>query len=485
MTNNAVLQVDRNDFRSSRRQFLGSAMGGLAAGSLAEAAARADAEPGTRREARGGETQGLRVGWSMTDITPPKPASMRGFFKKRISTGVRDRLMATALALEGPKLDGVAQQSIQISCDLCGVAKTTQEDVRRLVKKRLGDFDVGRLVLYATHTHQGPYEKSGRFGTKHDITPQEQAKGAMTGDEYAALLADKLAEAAVQAWTGRKPGGVSWALEHAAAGFNRRFVYLNGAAKMLRPVDTPEFDCVEGVEDHGLGLLFFWDPQGQLTGVVINVACPAQTEQGSTIISADFWCEVREEIAARHKGVFVLPQCGAAGDIYPKAMFRRRAEEAMAKRRGIPWRREIARRIAEGMERALPIAQSDVAKHPIFRHAVVQVNLPTQPPSVRPSYVCDPVDPAECHVMRLGDVAIATNPFELFTDYGIRIQARSKATMTLVVQLAGQCSGYLPSARAVRGGGYGADKYLVGPDGGRILVDRTVEAINGLYDAPK
>jgi hypothetical protein len=87
--------------------------------------------------------------------------------------------------------------------------------------------------------------------------------------------------------------------------------------------------------------------------------------------------------------------------------------------------------------------------------------------------------------MRLGDVAIATNPFELFTDFGIRIQARSKATMTLVVQLAGQCSGYLPSARAVRGGGYGADKYLVGPDGGKILVDRTVEAINGLYDTPK
>jgi hypothetical protein len=448
------------------------------------AVARAS-EPATTQRARGSEKQGLRVGWAMADITPPKPASMRGFFSKRVSTGVRDRLTATALALEGPGPDGVAEQAILVSCDLCGIAKATQEAVRRLVKGRVVDFDVGTLVLHATHTHQGPYEKSGYFGGEHDITPQEQAKGAMTGHEYAALLADRLAEAAVHAWMSRKPNGMSWALEHAAVGFNRRFVYSDGTAKMLRPINTPDFDCVEGVEDHGLGLLFFWDEQGRLTGVVINVACPAQTDQGGTLISADFWTDVREEMAARHKGVFIHPECGAAGDIYPKAMFRRRAEEAMAKRRGISWRREIALRIVEGIERALPAARSDVAKDPVFRHAVVQMNLPTQPPSVRPAYTCDPVDPVECHVMRLGDVAIATNPFELFTDYGIRIQARSKATMTLNVQLAGQCSGYLPSARAIRGGGYSADKYLVGPDGGRILVDRTVEGINVLYSGSK
>jgi hypothetical protein len=88
----------------------------------------------------------------------------------------------------------------------------------------------------------------------------------------------------------------------------------------------------------------------------------------------------------------------------------------------------------------------------------------------------------EIHVLRLGDVALCTNQFELFTDYGIRIQARSKALQTFVIQLVGPGS-YLPTERAVRGGDYSAivPSNLVGPVGGQILVDRTVELINSLW----
>jgi hypothetical protein len=306
----------------------------------------------------------------------------------------------------------------------------------------------------------------------------------MTGDEYGAFLAERLAGAAAKAWQDRKPGGMSWALDQAVVGFNRRFVCFDGSAKMLRPVNNRQFDCVEGVEDHGLGLLFFWDLQQRLTGVVINVACPAQADQGGktgNLISADFWTDVREELAARHKGVFVLPQCGAAGDIYTKAMFRHRAEAAVAERKGISWRREIALRIVDGLERALPCSRSSVELNPVLKHAVVRVDLPTKTPPAPPFYACDPVHPAEVHAIRLGDVAVVTSPFELFTDYGIRIQARSKALLTLPVQLACQHSGYLPTARAVRGGGYSADKYLVGPEGGRVLVDRCIKQIDALW----
>ncbi len=229
-------------------------------------------------------------------------------------------------------------------------------------------------------------------------------------------------------------------------------------------------------------LLYLWDAQNKLTGVVINVASPAQADQGGNLISADFWHDVREELAARHgPAVFVLPQCAAAGDIYPQGLFRHRAEALMAQRKGIPWRREIARRIADGLDRALPIARAHIDPKPVFRHTVARFDLPAVEPSLAPFYACDPVTPAEIHVLRLGEVAVVTTPFELFTDYGIRIQARSKAVATFVVQLACQHSGYLPTARAVRGGGYSADRYLVGPEGGRVLVDQCVARINALW----
>ena len=85
----------------------------------------------------------------------------------------------------------------------------------------------------------------------------------------------------------------------------------------------------------------------------------------------------------------------------------------------------------------------------------------------------------ELHVLRIGDVAICTNSFELFTDYGIRMKARSKAVQTFVVQLAGPGT-YLPTEKAIRGGHYSAVVHssLVGPEGGEVLVNRTLNIIN-------
>ena len=79
-------------------------------------------------------------------------------------------------------------------------------------------------------------------------------------------------------------------------------------------------------------------------------------------------------------------------------------------------------------------------------------------------------------------VAIASNTFELYTDYAVQMKARSPAVQTFIIQLTGS-GGYLPSERAVRGGGYGAviQSSRVGPEGGQVLVDRTVEAINELW----
>ena len=99
------------------------------------------------------------------------------------------------------------------------------------------------------------------------------------------------------------------------------------------------------------------------------------------------------------------------------------------------------------------------------------------------------VYPVELHVIRLGDVVLTTNPFELFVDYGFRIEGRSKARMTIIVQLSGgDYAGYLPTQRAVEGEGYRGYSAMVtnvGPEGGQVLVNKSVDVIDSLWEKEK
>jgi hypothetical protein len=80
-------------------------------------------------------------------------------------------------------------------------------------------------------------------------------------------------------------------------------------------------------------------------------------------------------------------------------------------------------------------------------------------------------------------VAFATNPFELFLDYGNKIKARSPAEQTFLVQLANGSDGYLPTAKAERGGHYSAfvSSGNVGHAGGEQLVRQTLNDIKKLF----
>jgi len=91
--------------------------------------------------------------------------------------------------------------------------------------------------------------------------------------------------------------------------------------------------------------------------------------------------------------------------------------------------------------------------------------------------------PIEVHVARLGDLAFASNPFELYLDYGMQIQARTRSVQTFLIQLTGPGS-YVPTERSVAGGAYGAvpASTEVGPEGGRILADWTVQAVNAFWE---
>ncbi len=456
----------------------------------------------------------LWVGAVTTSITPDQPVALDGHRGLRISNKVESPVTATALALECRDGDKVLDQAVFVSCDLVAIRQGILDKVREKVKPRLPDFDVDKLILTATHTHNGPVTLEGRY-----TLPES---GVMKPAEYTEFMTGKVADAIVESWEKRQIGKVAWGLGHAVVAQNRRAVYADGTAQMYGATDKESFRGIEGYQDHGLDVLFFWDRQDRLIATAINVPCPSQEAEGGLSLHADFWHPVRETLRQRHgQDLCVLGLPGAGGDQTSRPMYRKAAEARMRKLRGLTGVEEVARRIVAGWEKALEGASKDIHQDVVLQHRVETIELPRR--KVTESEVAEARQEAakyadnpaqrwnlrwhqgvveryeaqkagteepftmQLHALRLGDVGIATNPFELFTDFGVQIKARSPAVQTLILQLTGDSGGYLPTERAVEGGGYSAviQSSRVGPEGGQVLVDRTVEAINAFWPQSK
>jgi len=466
---------------------------------------------------KGGVADGgqLYVGSASADITPDRSVPLTGFQSVRISRGVHTPCTANVLALDARDGDKVIDQAVLVSCDLCVIRPGIQEGFRKHLAGRLPGLDLKKLFLAATHTHAAPVLLQDRYDEK-------DYGSAMQPKEYVVLLYERMAEAVRKAWEGRAPGAVAWGLGHAVAGRNRRAVFRNGSAVMYGKTDTPEFRGIEGYEDHAVDVLCFYDDNRRLKATAIALACPSQSVTGD-LLSADFWHDVRTRVQARHgHDVCVLGFCSPAGDQSPKLLYRQASESRMNRLRGLTETQELGRRIAAALDDVAGVVAKDIRDDVPFVHQVHQVDLParkvTDAEYAEAKRACeaidgkaqrgktdawqrhfaavvvdryeaqqrsDPLYRMEMHVLRLGDVAIATNPFELFLDYGVQIQARSLAGQTVLIQLAAaeDFAYYVPTPRAVQGGGYSAavTHNLVGPEGAQVLVHRTVEAINALW----
>ena len=455
----------------------------------------------------------LWIGAATADITPDEPIPLTGYRSVRISQGIHSRCTANVLALEARDGDKIVDQAILVSCDLCVIRPGIQDGFRELVQDRLPGFDVRKLFLAATHTHTAPVLMQNRYQGYGD---------AMQPKDYVPFMYERMAAAVVEAWKNRSPGAVAWGLGHAVVGCNRRAVFNDGTAVMYGKTNQPNFLGIEGYEDHAVNVLLFYDRQKTLKATAITLACPAQSVSGSKL-SADFWHDVRVLLRKRHgEDLCVLGFCAPAGDQAPNLLFRKKSEGRMEKLRGLDRTEELGRRIAVAFDDVLNLIEKDVHADVRFTHRIERFDVPGRKVTdaeydrakglyeplakkeklVGPDYwnmnfykltidrhqaqqTAEPTYPVEMHVLRLGDTVIATNPFELFLDYGVRIQARSPAEQTILIQLASPLDFgyYVPTSRALQGGGYSAivEQSLVGPAGGQALVERTVETINRLW----
>lgn len=465
----------------------------------------------------------LYIGTATVDITPPLPVALMGQFHLRIARQAETPISASVVVLENRSGGQTLETSIMVSCDLVYISAGIRDGVREKVKQKLPNLDVSKIVLNATHTHTAPVleDESDEVSFLYNI-PKE---GVTTPAQYKEMFTTRVSDAIVQAWRGRSPGTVTWGLERAAIAYNRRAVYKNGTTVMYGRTDTPEFQNLEGYEDHDINTLFFWNDRKKLIAMAINVPCPAQEVEGRSHLNADYWHPTREALRKKYgNDLAILAMIGAAGDQSPHPMYRKKAEERMRVLGQYDRMEDIARRIVGAVDRAYDVVKNEGVSDVKLIHKVAQLDLP-QRIITRDEYFesqkvvedteaeikadprkkdqlyakstwfgdvmkryelqknnPNPTYKTEVHVIRIGDIVICTNQFELFTDFGIRIQARSKALQTFVVQLAGPGT-YLATDKAVKGGGYSAvcQSNVVSPEGGQVLVDETLAMIDELW----
>ena len=451
-------------------------------------------------------------GWATISITPDMPVQLAGQFAERVSQKVLEPCMATAMALEGPGPAGAMEQAVLVSCDVVHIPEELVRGVRERVARDLPGVDPAKIILAATHTHTGPTMISGTY--------KDPDPGVISPKDYCVFFIERVAEVVGQAWNARRPAGVSRAVGHAAVGFNRIMVYADGSMAMYGKTDKDDWRGPLAGHDHGMELLFTWDTQKNLTGMVINLACPSQVVEGQLYVSPDFWGPVREELRKRFSPeLCVLAVVSAAGDQSPRDLVRRGRNEPDM--RSEPGMREMAQRIVNGVMYAMESAQTEIVWSPDFQHQAGPLELPARKVTDEEAAEAQaeatkllasgdvvpgsgdaallrrakgvveryqnqgeaPVYTMDQHILRLGDIAMATNPFELYLDYGLQIKARSRAEQTFLIQLANDRGAYLPTQAALPGGAYSsriADN-KVGPEGGAALVEETVTAINAMW----
>ena len=495
----------------------------------------------------------ILIGWAEESIVPEKKVSLAGQFFERISEYVESEITVTAMAVEA---DG--EEMIMVSADLI----KCEDWLLALARKNFEQYNTGvdarKLMVAVTHTHTSHVmanpndESSGGWTTKkilEEFLPNGKKytnlvnadDSVMKPTEAALFVAEKIALAAKKAWENRAESYYTNEFGRAVVGMCRRVSYDDGTAQMWGDTNSANFVALEGGNDSGIELLYTFDKDKKLTGVVANIACPAQILEQRSFISADFWGRakafVREKLG---ENVYLLALAGAGGDQCPRDLVRWVNPETpiddpnvkrphLLKRKADPSMYDISgcNRVGKRIANEIVSVYEEITElksEAIFKHKVIDLDLPLRKVTMAEYekavreieyYVEKNKDkevfnfednarmyvhagtilrfrkqqfteiyPIEYHVIRLGDISFVTNPFELFLDYANRIKARSYSEQTFIVQLC--CGGglYLPTEKAEKAGHYSA--YVTsgntGHEGGDLLVRESIKEINEMWD---
>lgn len=372
-----------------------------------------------------------KAGSATMKVTPQKLLWMAGYAaRKKPAEGKVQELFAKALALE----DEQGGKLVFVTLDLIGVPQLLRHEVAARAEKQF-QLPPANLVMNASHTHSGPSLRTTPLTEADKDNPR-----ARDSWEYTQKLQDDLVALIGKALADMQPARLTWNKARCGFAMNRRRDYT-------LPPDHPNANKApnpNGPVDHEVPALRVEAPDGTLKATLFGYACH-NTSLGFYNWCGDYAGFAQEYLQEHRPGFTALFLMGCGGDQNPYP----RRSDVVPGITDLELSMQHGRSLANAVEMALTVNPRPVAG-PI-RAAYEEIKL---------SYASNKREDHDypVQVIRIGkDLTLITLGSEVVVDYSLRFKREFAGEAGVwVAGYSNDYTGYMPSLRVLKEGGYEA-----------------------------
>lgn len=372
-----------------------------------------------------------KAGSATMKVTPQKMLWMAGYAaRKKPAEGKVQELFAKALALE----DEQGGKLVFVTLDLIGVPQLLRREVAARAEKQF-QLPPANLVMNASHTHSGPSLRTTPLTEADKDNPR-----ARDSWEYTQKLQDDLVALIGKALADMQPARLTWNKARCGFAMNRRRDYT-------LPPDHPNANKApnpNGPVDHEVPALRVEAPDGTLKATLFGYACH-NTSLGFYNWCGDYAGFAQEYLQEHRPGFTALFLMGCGGDQNPYP----RRSDVVPGITDLELSMQHGRSLANAVEMALTVNPRPVAG-PI-RAAYEEIKL---------SYASNKREDHDypVQVIKIGnDLTFITLGSEVVVDYSLRFKREFAGEAGVwVAGYSNDYTGYMPSLRVLKEGGYEA-----------------------------
>lgn len=416
----------------------------------------------------------LRAGAATSNITPWLGEPIVGNWNAPPAGHIHDELHARCLVLD----DGATRIAIVLA-DSVGIPREVFDEAKRQIREHAG-LPADRVLMAATHTHSATSS-----GWRNALAPEN------IFSEYQRFLARRISDGVRRAINNLEPARVGWGTADEPRHVTSRRRFAKPGMSMPNPFGgqdqvkgcSVQRDLVKpaGPVDPQIVFLSVQAADGRPIALLANYSMHYVGEVPPQDISADYFAAFADRIqqlleADRLDPPFVgILSNGTSGDVDNTYA------EPPARVPPYVRLRHVAGDVAQGVFAQCQKLQYHqwVPLGMVQRELELAVRKPTAEQLARAKeLLADPQRPDKfprervyahrimkqqeapatiqviVQALRIGELGIATSPFETFAETGLEIKAKSPLKPTCTIELANGSYGYLPTPEQHTLGGY-------------------------------